>query len=186
MKHFLYLWITIVIYKIVSNTYFYFRIKVLSKKHLKWMHNNCHNFPTYKSEVIFLFKRAGIQNLYTPTLQNIGSNHVASFSADVFTNFPSTDINIFNGAIRMFYEAEGTYRHRIFESFNPLYWIDCVLFAPKNLLLYLNFVEEKTLFKICNVLLTFIWWCLCILLAFHRTDINHLLTELIGQFDKIF
>ena len=170
----------------LSNLYFYFRIKHLNKLHSKWRIGKAPRFPTYKSEVISLFKRAGIQNLLTPTAMPIGYNQIANFNADVFTNFPSTHIDIANGAVRMFYEAEGTFRHRFFESLNPIYWIELVLFAPKKLLIYLSFDENKTLFKTCNILLTFIWWSAGVLFAFFRTDLNNLLAEFMSQFNKFF
>lgn len=184
--NFIILFIFVIIYKMLSNLYFYFRIKHLNKLHSKWRIGKAPRFPTYKSEVISLFKRAGIQNLLTPTAMPIGYNQIANFNADVFTNFPSTHIDIANGAVRMFYEAEGTFRHRFFESLNPIYWIELVLFAPKKLLIYLSFDENKTLFKTCNILLTFIWWSAGVLFAFFRTDLNNLLTEFMSQFNKFF
>ena len=184
--NFIILFIFVIIYKMLSNLYFYFRIKHLNKLHSKWRIGKAPRFPTYKSEVISLFKRAGIQNLLTPTAMPIGYNQIANFNADVFTNFPSTHIDIADGAVRMFYEAEGTFRHRFFESLNPIYWIELVLFAPKKLLIYLSFDENKTLFKTCNILLTFIWWSAGVLFAFFRTDLNNLLTEFMSQFNKFF
>lgn len=184
--NFIVLLVFVVIYKMLSNLYFYFRIKHLSKSHSKWIVGKAPNFPTYKSEVINLFKRAGIQNILTPTVMPIGCNKIASFNADVFTNFPSTHIDIVNGAVRMFYEAEGTFRHRFFEALNPIYWIELVLFAPKKLLAYLSFDENKTLFKACNVLLTFIWWSVGVLFTFFHADLNNLLAEFMSQLNNFF
>lgn len=184
MKKVLYFCLIILIYKIVSNMYCYFRIKILSKKHIKWINDKCPNFPTYKNEVISLFERAGIKNISTPTTKAVGFHRIASFNADIFINFPSTNADIFDGAVRMFYEAEGTFRHRIFEALSPMYWIESILFAPKKLLIYLTFDKDKALFKVCNVLLTFIWWSIGILFAFRRADFDNFLAELISQIKK--
>lgn len=184
--NFIVLFIFVIIYKMLSNLYFYFRVKHLSKLHLKWLDEKAPTFPTYKGEVISLFKRAGVQNISSPTAMPVGYNHIASFYADVFTNFPNYHADIADAAIKMFYEAEGTFRHRFFESINPIYWIEFALFAPKKILVYLSFDENKTLFKACNILLTFIWWSAGILVVFFRIDFNNLLTEFISQTNNFF
>lgn len=181
-----FVFLAIAIYKILSNAYFYVRIRHLNQLHLKWVTDMNPTFPTYKREVISLFKRAGICNISTPTAQAIGFNKIASFNADIFTNFPSTNLDVFNGAVRMFSEAEGVYRQRIFETISPVYWIELVVFAPRNLLLYLGFDENKVLFKACNILLTVIWWCLATILVFYSPQLEQLIIELLGQLnDKL-
>lgn len=176
--------IIVVIYKVLSNTYCFFRIKYLSQKHLEWFSDKAPNFPTYKKEVISLFKKAGIKNISTPAIQPMGYNRVASFNADIFTNFPCTHPDIFNGAIRMFYEAEGAYRQRILEAFSPMYWVDSIIFAPRKLLDYLGLDENKLFFKACNILMTIIWWMTVFFISFYRGKINDIVTVLFGQFNK--
>lgn len=181
MNKILIFFIAVTAYKITTNIYYFFRIRHLSKMHLKWLADKSTNFPTYKGEVISLFKKAGIQNIMVPTAERIGYGRVASFNADVFTNFPNTDPTIYGGAIKMFYEAEGIYRQRIFETFSPAYWINSIIFAPKNLLTYLGFNQEKTLFKACNVLLTFIWWSFGTISLFFLPQFKEFIIELLGK-----
>lgn len=176
--------IIVAIYKVLSNTYCFFRIKYLSQKHLEWFSDNAPNFPTYKNEVISLFKKAGIKNISTPAVQSMGYNRVASFNADIFTNFPCTHPDIFNGAIRMFYEAEGTYRHRIFETLSPMYWVDFIVFAPRKLLDYLGFDEKKLLYKTCNILMTVIWWMAIFFVSIYREKINDIIAIFLSQLNK--
>lgn len=176
----------VIMYKFLTNTYFYFRIKQLNRDHIKWLSGTKPTFPTRKHETISLFKRAGVQNLSTPISQPIGCNQVASFNVDVFTNFPSTNSYIYNGAIRMFYEAEGVYRQRMFDSLNPVYWIELIIYAPKKLLTYLGFDETKILFKTCNILLTFIWWSMMSIIIFFRPQLQQLIVETLGELQNKF
>lgn len=176
--------VIVLLYKILTNTYCFFRIRHLDKQHLLWLSGSNVNFPTYKNEIISLFKKAGIKNVEIPTAQAIGFNRIASFNADIFTNFPSQNPDIIQGAFRMFYEAEGIYRQRIFETISPMYWVDTILFAPKKILQYLGFDENKTMFKTCNILLTFIWWFIGVLVTFYGREINKLITILLSQFNK--
>lgn len=181
MNKIIFFFIAVLIYKTTTNTYYFFRIQRLSKMHLEWLAGNSPKFPTYKNEVISLFKKAGIKNISIPTAQSVGYGRVASFNTDIFTNFPSTNPDISGGAIRMFYEAEGTYRQRIFETFSPAYWINSVIFAPRRLLTYLGFNQEKTLFKACNVLLTFIWWTFGTASLFFWPKFKEFVIELLGN-----
>ena len=173
------LWLLIAVYKIASNSYCYCKIKWLKCRHEDWIRGKCDSFPTYKAETITLFERAGVKNFTIPTTQTVGYGYLSSFDADIFTNFPSANYDIYNGVLRMFNEAEGVFRHRIFETFNPLYWIDIVLFAPKKLLLYLSIKEDNILFKICNVLFTLIWWIICTVFVFFQPEIKQLIVELL-------
>ena len=175
------LFIVVLMYKVVTNTYYFFRIKHLSKMHLEWLAGKAPKFPTYKSEVISLFKKAGIKNISIPTAHSLGYGSIASFNADIFTNFPGTNPDISGGAIRMFYEAEGTYRQRIFETLSPVYWIDSIVFAPRNLLSYLGFNQEKALFKACNIMLTFIWWLFGTTILLFRTEFKEFIIELLRK-----
>ena len=174
--------IAIPIYKIATNIYYFFRTRHLSKLHSDWIYNKCPQFPTYKSEILSLFKNAGIENVSIPTTQSLGFGQLASFYADVFTNFPNLSPDMAGAAMRMFYEAEGVYRQRIFETFSPAYWINCIIFAPKSLLTYIGFTEDKVLFKVCNVLLTFIWWFFGATSLFFLPQFKEFIIELLGKF----
>lgn len=140
--------VIVLLYKILTNTYCFFRIRHLDKQHLLWLSGSNVNFPTYKNEIISLFKKAGIKNVEIPTAQAIGFNRIASFNADIFTNFPSQNPDIIQGAFRMFYEAEGIYRQRIFETISPMYWVDAILFAPKKYFNILVLMKIKPCLKL--------------------------------------
>ena len=62
MNKIIFFFIAVLIYKTTTNTYYFFRIQRLSKMHLEWLAGNSPKFPTYKNEVISLFKKAGIKN----------------------------------------------------------------------------------------------------------------------------
>jgi hypothetical protein len=99
----------------------------------------------------------------------------ASFNASVFQNFPSKSADHAMTAMRDFQDAMGIYRRRIFESFNPLYWINLVLFLPKNILGYVGFKTETALIKIFQL----IWWLAGIVFAIFKDDIFKYLKSVI-------
>lgn len=67
----------------------------------------------------------------------------------------------------------------ISSSINPLYWIDLILFLPKTLLSYLGISSKTSGYKICNVLLTFIWWVFGVFLVYYKPQLQQFLIELV-------
>ena len=170
----------IITYKALSNFIKYKRCKKLSDMHVLWLSGNCDNFIEYRGEILQLFKSANIQDSLFPTSSLIGYGQIASGTASVFANFPSMNKSVVGYVITCFDEAIGTYRRRCFESFNPLYWIETILFFPRHLLTYLGVDSEKFLFKSLNILLTFIWWILGVVFMFFRPYLYTFIASLFG------
>lgn len=112
------------------------------------------NLSTYKRSIVNLFKRAGVKDSYIPTVNAVGYGQIASFNASIFANFPNLFKDHVSITLNMFDEAIGVYRSRIFETFNPFFWVECIIFLPKNILQYLGIDSEKVIVKIFQV----IWW----------------------------
>ncbi|MCI7040588.1 MAG: hypothetical protein MR992_00375 [Lachnospiraceae bacterium] len=172
----------IVIYKAVSNVIKLLRAKYYESEFKKYLSDKPNHIEQYKLQTIKLFKDAGITDTCTPISQPIGYNQLANMQASVFVNFPSKMAVIAVPALDMFQNAIGIYRSRMFESFSPIYWIELVIFLPKNLLTYIGLDAEKTAFKLCNVLLTTIWWLASGLFVFFRTDLLNIIIEFLGSF----
>lgn len=179
MEHFLIAFLLIFVYKCVKNLFCFLRIKALDKKHILWLsQQGCSDFQTYKSECLRLLKSAGVKDASIPTTQPMGYGQFASFSSSVFLNFP-TRIQVYAGAVMgMFDEAIGEYRRRIFETFNPLYWIDCILFLPRNLLDYLGLDNDKAVYKLLNIILSAVWWLVGIALTLFNDEVKSVIINL--------
>lgn len=76
----------------------------------------------------------------------------------VIDNIGSNRKDIVNITLGMFKSSIGYYRTTAFNSFNPMYWIDLIIFLPKHILLYFEVTKNKNIFKIFNILLSIIWW----------------------------
>ncbi len=146
-------------------------------------------FPTgdntiyeHRQHVIKLWKRAGIADVCIPMAQKMGYGQLASMKVSIFTNFPSLQTVQYGPALNMFSEAKGVYRSRIFESFNPLYWIDLIIFLPKNVLLYLGMDDEKAPFKILNVFFQALWWVVCTVVILFHDEVKDLALKIINRF----
>ncbi len=173
--------ICIIVYKAISNLINLLTTKRYKTEFIKYLSQDSSRIVEHRLQTIKLFKRAGIKDTSTPISQGIGYGQVANFNASVFHNFPSTLQVIAYPALEMFDSAIGIYKSRIIESFNPIYWIEQILFLPKNLLTYIGLNSENTAFKICNVLLSFIWWLLGTTIILFKTQLQQFIIEFIGN-----
>jgi hypothetical protein len=177
----IYFFIFLFVFKLTSNIYFFMRTNSLQTKYKSWIKNLDPNFYTYKSEIIELLKRASVKDLGIASAEPLGFGYISTHSASVFLNFPNLHKSHVSAALRMFDEAIGTYRLRIKECFSPLYWIEQILFLPKNVLLYLNLDPNKTSFKISNLLLSFIWWLFLLFLNAFRDRLKEAIIYVIDN-----
>lgn len=174
------LFIFVIAFKAISNYTKYKRCEKLSKMHIDWLADSCDEFPQHKGEIKKLLLGANVPDSCIPTSQAIGFGQIANANASVYLNFPSKLAGIAVALADKFDEAIGTYRSRFLESFNPLYWIETILFLPKNLLRYIGLDSEKVTFKLCNILLTFIWWLFCAMFVFFRPYLQEFILSHLG------
>lgn len=144
-----------------------------------YTNNTNHLVYETKDEAIKLFKQAGIEDSFIPVTQPMGYGRVASFKASTFGNYPSPLNVFFSPQLRMFSTATGVYKKKIFESINPLYWIELVIFFPKFIFQYLGISGETIVIKIINL----IYWFISSLLLLFKDDIKNFI---INNFPKDF
>ena len=134
MRKVLILFTLIVIYKIVLNFTRLKQLQRFEKEFILFLSDRPSKIDEHKMQTIELFKKANIPDSQMPVTQPIGFGKVASFNASVYHNFPMAKRTIAEPSLLMFKNAIGVYKSRIFEAVNPLYWIDLIVFLPRNLL----------------------------------------------------
>ena len=177
MKYLFYLFTFVFIYKTSKNTYYYFRLqklysyfKTITSEKDEEIDNRA--FET-KSEVIELFKKAGVEDNLIPTIKHVASGYGVPYKVSCFSSYPTNSTEEFViSYVRMFDEAKGTFKHRAKEVLNPFYWIDLILFVTKNLLNYIGVSPESRSTKILNIILTSIYWFFGILIAIFKEKIH--------------
>lgn len=178
---FLYIFLFIFFYKLISNIINFFKALSYKDEYIRFLENKRNHISRYKQQTIKLFKKAGITDISTPITEWTGYGHYATIEASVFTNFPSNKNIIVYPALDMFENAIGIYRSRIIESFNPIYWIETILFLPQNSLIYIGLDSDKSSYKLLNVLITSIWWFFGIVFTFYRSNILDFVIEFLGK-----
>lgn len=151
----------IIFIKVAINLSKYLQCKYHLNQYFQWMKNHSWDLVESKSKVISLIKGAGVSDKMVPFLEPAGYGKLISGQISVLSNFPSLRRDIAELTIGMFHDAIGVYRRRIFETFNPLYWIELIINLPKKILVYLGVNAESVSIKVLQVL----WWLLGVSIA---------------------
>ena len=115
----------------------------------------------YAKEIEQIFVRAKLESTTIDFTKRIGYNKMVYGTADAVSNMFADDMRIVVAIDKKFVFAEGVFAKRIRDSFNPLYWIDCLVFLPRRLAEYLGNDGDGKGSKIANV----IYWCLALLVT---------------------
>ena len=120
-----------------------------------------------KRQIIDLFKDSEINDFNIPTIEPIGFGQGAQYTFSGFENMFMRDSRIFNGINSKFIESIGIYRHRMIQTFNPIFWFDFIFKLPEHILKYLGVLPDKLIVKI----ITLIYWILCLLFGLQKFQI---------------
>lgn len=154
-------------YKLLTNIINLVQVSHYKELFYDFISNQNNNLPQHKSQVIQLFKNAGIKDANFSVTKPAGYGYISHGKASVFDNFPSLVEDFVLSTGRMFEEAIGTYKSRIFECFNSIYWINCIIFLPKAVLAYLGVSAESIFIKIFQIL----YWAISIIFALFSSEI---------------
>lgn len=182
MTGLLFISISIFLYKLMLNFTRLKQIQHYEKEFSAFLCDKPSKIDEHKLQTIDLFKKAGIKDTYMPVSQPIGFGKVANFNISIFDNFPMSKRTVAEPALLMFKNAIGVYKSRMLESINPLYWIELIVFFPKNILRYIGLDLESSASKLWNVFLTFIWWILCTVVTIFLPEIKDSIIKFLAQF----
>lgn len=142
--------------KFVLNLVRYLRTKRYLAKYKKWHASRDEKFLESKAQVVKLVRDAGVDDQHISVSQHVGYGNLQVTQASVLDNFPHLSQDMSTAAQRLLREAIGTYRARMLETFNPLYWLETLVYLPRELLSYLGVPAESLFIKVLQVF----WWIL--------------------------
>ncbi len=163
------------LYKFVNSLNNLCKICKYKKLYCNYLSNNDSKIFQYKTSCIALFKQFNISDAKIPITQKTGYGQFASFTTSLFENFPDNTTLFAPETRRIFEDAIGIAKYNLKQCFNPIYWINLVLFLPKNILTYLNVSAESIFIKICQLL----YWICSILFTLFSNNIAEFLESFI-------
>lgn len=150
----------ILAYKFVDNLVKYLRCLNLRNRYVDYLMTDTgiEKLLQAKKDVQSLIFGANVENYSIPWTQPAGFGLVNTMKPSVLGQFPSR-IDVFaQSTLRMFEEAIGVYKRRMFETFNPLYWVDAAIWLPKRFLSYLGINNTNFAAKALHCLFQGAYW----------------------------
>ena len=177
----LYLFIIVLLLKLFINVSKYVKTKWYLQKYYEWLQNGGTSLLENKTTIIKLLKDAGIKDEIVGSAEPVGFGYVRTGNASVFDNFPNAREDVFGVTRRMFHDAIGVYRSRIFETFSPLFWIEFVINLPKRFLTYLGLSPESIVIKLSLLF----WWIFAAVFGFvyalYKSEVENAVRTWMGK-----
>lgn len=139
-------------------------------------------FMRDKPQIVKLFQNAGIQDSFVAVVQPVGLGYISNSNVSVFANLQNKRQDIVSLTLGMFHQALGIYRTRMIEAFNPLYWLEFIIYLPKTILNYLDVSPESAFVKVTQI----IYWLLTVILGvvygLFKTEVDQFMMDWILKF----
>jgi len=129
---------------------------------------NVGNISRHKSAIISLFEQAGIKDFVVSKMQPAGLGYVQTFDLKGFDNIHLIDFQVATNIQTKFDEAIGSFDHKMKQSFNPFFWIESIIYLPKNMI---NYIAPNSSNGGFIKVLQIIFWIAMILFGLHNTNL---------------
>lgn len=156
MKKYLLFFIVVFVYRLISNIANLLILAFVADKYEHWIKGEENYFLAYSA---FLYK--GI--------------HKAGFR---LSNVDVLCLDDYIYISNAYTRAMSIFISRIIENFNPLFWIDTLIYLPKTIFGYLGVSPERIIVKIFQIL----WWIITPIALLFREKLWEALSKLIQFF----
>lgn len=179
--NFLYAFCVLIVAKIAINLSKFVKCKSLLRKYRKYLQKADFEIYKEKSKFLRLLKDAGVEDAKITRFKAAGYGQIQATTPSVQKHFGYRDSGFASATVEMFHEAIGFYRDRLLETFNPVYWIEAILYLPRKILAYLGLSTESLATRILQL----IYWLLsavgAVSYAVYKDEIDQLVRGLIGK-----
>ena len=101
-------------------------------------------------------------------------------NVSLFNNLFVNDKRIVTLAFTSFDESIGVYKQRLRENFNPIFWIECFIYLPKNIFKYLGLKDSSIFVKISQIL----YWVITVFYTLYNEQINKFIQDFLSSLFK--
>lgn len=168
----------LVSFKVVYNYRRYNRLKFLLCEFQKWIlkkENVFENdFMIHKAEIIELLEQAQLKNVYIKLKSDDETANAVKFQLNMLDRELVDTLH----TEQIIKEAIGKYQLELKKSKSVGYWIEAIVFLPRNLLNYLGLDKNSVSTKCLNVVLTFIYWAFSIGMVLCKDEIIDMIKSL--------
>mgnify|MGYP000859111453 FL=1 len=175
-------WLLLIpLYILMDSAVSFYRLRSIYADYCEWLGsapaNNIH-LRQKRSLLKQLLTHANVSDAQVPIVEPMEMNHVMSSNVSALDNFPAKHKRISSVHITLINDALGVYKERMWNSFNPLWWVSVLVFFPRSLCVYLGVEAGNLAVKIVQVL----WWLAGIVFTVYKLffpeNLKHLLQGL--------
>lgn len=125
------------------------------------------NFSRHKPAIIELFKKANLKDFVVSKMEPAGYGMMKTFNIKGFDNIHYGDYEVTQNVLLKFQEAIGVFEQKRKESFSPFFWIESIVFLPKNMI---NYISPGSTEGGLTKVLQLIFWISMVLLGLHNAQ----------------
>jgi hypothetical protein len=122
------------LYRIINNLVNFLSVKTFLSSYFEWLSSQNWELVQKKNQIIKLWEDAGLSDMSAPRTEPMGLGQIVNYNKSVFHSFPSNEQDMASATVSLFHQALGVYKSRLVNTFNPLYWIESILFAPRKII----------------------------------------------------
>lgn len=178
----LYLFLLILGLKFTINFVKHLQCKRYCKEYIEWCIGANPNLRRKHHQVIKLFKEAGVKDSVFPLVEPVGLGQIATYKLSIFDNFPNRTETAVGITGVMFDQAIGVYYSRAFETFNPFYWIEFIIYLPRNILSYIGVPTENSTTKVLQFFYWFVGSVLTLIYTAYSDEISEIIKNIVENF----
>lgn len=173
----LFIFFAILFYKLLKNAYKAYRCNKLYETYCQWlMSNGSYDIRYTSAEVKELLK--DYEDNFIPHVQPAGLGVVHSMKVRILAQYPSNIEELARAQINLFQEDLSKFKYEMKQCLNPFYWIDVIIWLPKNIVSFLGFNDDLKSVKSINIFLQLAYW-LFIIIQWLGLDIKRLIMQIL-------
>lgn len=107
-----------------------------------------------------LFYEGGVEDINEIEAKHVGYGKILFFESSYFKNILILNVQIIRWVVGSFAEAEGVFRKKRKEAFNPIFWLEFFIYLPKNLMSFLQLNKYIKDFRLMLKISYLVYWAL--------------------------
>ena len=173
-----FLWLLLIpVFIFVDSAYSFWQLNRIYQKYMLWFRGDVTvNIARERSALHRLITHAGIADRAIPRIHPLGYGQICHIKLGDLDQIPSKDEEITAASTLLIPTALGVYQDRMKNAFNPLWWIDTLIFLPRAVLTYINISAESVIIRIGQL----IWWMIGLVFTAYKTEIVGQIREFIA------
>lgn len=168
------------IYRLVSNIYYFYKTTIYQEEYSKELQTGKSNILRDQQEIKRILEKAGIEDAMISVAEPIGYGLVQTRSSSAYNNMCYRHADVISAMTSAFEKALGVYRKRIIDNFNPIFWIETLIYLPKNIIKYIGLNETSIFTKTFQIL----YWLIIAFYTIYSDTINSLIQDFLSNLFK--